>query len=258
MKIILAMALRCAIGALLSLVPATGNFSLIQPVLALDRKDVFNRLTQIPVFTLVNEKGNPILVSPKNDKSGTQYATFFLSPQEIQNFNNALKASNPTLAKAVSIRALPLGKALEFGEAQKAQNKPLKIDIIPHKSTLDFALTLAKKTNKDLKTFPGIPIFALTDLTGKKVISVQRKDSTTPNQLYFFDETDAQNALNNLTKSNNKLAAQTRISVAPFQNLLGILLKMEKSSDADRIVMIPSQTSLKFAKQVNPAPASSK
>ncbi|WP_218080542.1 Tic22 family protein [Anthocerotibacter panamensis] len=222
---------------------------------ALDRKEVFNRLRQIPVFTLINDKGSPVLVTPKADKDKLQHATFFLNPQDVKEFQNLLNKGNPTLAKTVTVRAVPLNLAFQFGEEQKANKQPVRVDIVPTRKSVDYALTLAKQVNKDLKQFPGVPVFALTDLTGQKVVSIQPKGQSAPSQVYFLDEKDAQTTLTNLKKANPKLATQTRISAAPFENLLGLLLKLEKPADADRILVVPSTAALSYAKQLNPNPA---
>jgi len=239
----------------LSLVGLTLAVTLSTSVLALERKDVVNRLSQIPVFALINEKGSPILVSPKNDPSKAQYATFFLQPQEAENFQNLLKRSDPKLAKTVQLRALPLSLALQFAEDQKDKKPPVRVDIVPHKPSMDYALTLAKQMSKEVKTFPGVPVFALTDLKGSQVISVRRDGKGSPSQLYFFDEDDAKQFFATLKKSNPKLAQATRISAAPFQNLFDGMLKIQKPAEADQIVLVAPTASLQYAKKINPAPA---
>jgi hypothetical protein len=175
----------------------------------------------------------------------------------VQGLLNLLKGSDPALAKTVRIQAIPLSRALMFAEAQKANKKPVKVDVVPHRQSLEYALTVAQQSNKDLKKFPGVPVFALTDLKGQKVISVKRKDSDQPSQIYFFDEVDAQTAFTSLKSKNPQLAAQTRISAAPFQNLLAALFKMQKPAEADRIILYPSTAALKYAQTLAPKPKKS-
>ncbi len=227
---------------------------------ALDRKEIYSRLEQIPVFVLINDKGNPILVSAATaSKDKPQQAVyFFVSPEEAKKFEGLFKKSEPNLAKTAKLRAIPMSQALKFAEEQQGKKEPLKVEIVPREESVQYAFTLAKQINKELKNFPGLPLFALTDLTGKQVISVKRDAKKEPNQLYFFDEADAKGFYEGLKKRNPDLAAKTKISAAPFQNLLGIMSKMTKTSEADRIVLIPSNAALKYVQEITPKTAAPK
>lgn len=219
---------------------------------ALERKEVFARLTQIPVFTLVNNQGSPVLVSRKNDPSKAQYATFFFQPQDAERFQTMMQGSNPGLAKSVKLRAIPLSLALQFSDDQKNKKPPVRIDLIPRETSMDYALTLAKQIDKSVKQFQGVPVFALTDLKARQVISVRRDPSNQPSQLYFFDESDAKSFFETLKRSNPKLAKETRISAAPLENLLAGMLKIQKPAEADQLVLIGSSASVKYAQKLQP------
>jgi hypothetical protein len=221
----------------LFLLGTTLGLALSQPAHALDENVV------------LNEKSSPVLVAPpKGAKtSATQIAYFFLSKQELADFQNVLQKSNPTLAKSVKAKALPLGKALEFGKENK-KNK-LAIEILPAQSSLRYALKLAQEKEKSLKIYPGIPVFALTDKSEKNVLGVKQNGQTV--QPFFFDSQDAERTFAALKQKNPELAKNTKISVIPFQKLFDVLRQTKDAKEADRITIVASSESLQYARTLN-------
>lgn len=235
----------------LFLLGTTLGLALSQPAHALDENVVLRKMDRIPVFTLLNEKSSPVLVAPpKGAKtSATQIAYFFLSKQELADFQKVLQKSNPTLAKSVKAKALPLGKALEFGKENK-KNK-LAIEILPAQSSLRYALKLAQEKEKSLKIYPGIPVFALTDKSEKNVLGVKQNGQTV--QPFFFDSQDAERTFAALKQKNPELAKNTKISVIPFQKLFDVLRQTKDAKEADRITIVASSESLQYARTLNSA-----
>ncbi len=233
----------------LFLLGTTLGLALSQPAHALDENVVLQKMDRIPVFTFLNEKSSPVLVAPpKGAKtSATQIAYFFLSKQELADFQNVLQKSNPTLAKSVKAKALPLGKALEFGKENK-KNK-LAIEILPAQSSLRYALKLAQEKEKSLKIYPGIPVFALTDKSEKNVLGVKQNGQTV--QPFFFDSQDAERTFAALKQKNPELAKNTKISVIPFQKLFDVLRQTKDAKEADRITIVASSESLQYARTLN-------
>ncbi len=233
----------------LFLLGTTLGLALSQPAHALDENVVLQKMDRIPVFTFLNEKSSPVLVAPpKGAKtSATQIAYFFLSKQELADFQKVLQKSNPTLAKSVKAKALPLGKALEFGKENK-KNK-LAIEILPAQSSLRYALKLAQEKEKSLKIYPGIPVFALTDKSEKNVLGVKQNGQTV--QPFFFDSQDAERTFAALKQKNPELAKNTKISVIPFQKLFEVLRQTKDAKEADRITIVASSESLQYARTLN-------
>jgi Tic22-like family len=227
-----------------------------QPAHALEEKVVLRKMDNIPVFTLLNEKSSPVLVAPpKGAKtSASQIAYFFLSKQELMDFQKVLQKSNPELAKSLNAKALPLGKAIEFGNENK-KNK-LAIEILPAKGSLDYALKLAQEREKGLKSYPGVPVFALTDKSEKNVLGVKQNGQTV--QPFFFDNQDAQKTFDSLKQKNPELAKNTKISVLPFQKLFELLRQTKEAKEADRIAIVPSSESLQYARSLAPNSAAKK
>ena len=235
----------------LFLLGTTLGLALGQPAQALDENVVLRKMDRIPVFTLLNEKSSPVLVAPpKGAKtSASQIAYFFLSKQELADFQKVLQKSNPTLAKSLNAKALPLGKAIEFGNENK-KNK-LAIEILPAQSSLSYALKLAQEKEKGLKAYPGVPIFALTDKSEKNVLGVKQNGQTV--QPFFFDSQDAERTFAALKQKNPELAKNTKISVLPFQTLFNLLRQTKDAKEADRITIVPSSESLQYARTLNSA-----
>ncbi len=235
----------------LFLLGTTLGLALSQPAHALDENVVLRKMDSIPVFTLLNEKSSPVLVAPPRGAktSASQVAYFFLNKKELDDFQKILQKSNPTLAKSLNAKALPLGKAIEFGNENK-KNK-LAIEILPAQGSLSYALKLAQEKDKALKAYPGVPVFALTDKSEKNVLGVKQNGQTV--QPFFFDSQDAEKTFSALKQKNPELAKNTKIAVLPFQKLFDLLRQTKDAKEADRIAIVPSSESLQYARTLAPA-----
>lgn len=101
--------------------------------IALPEAEVLKRLQSIPVFTVANEQGSPILASDPQQKNGPQIATFFVSQKEAQGFLNQIKAKNAAVGKLPGLSRLLWVKLLRL---------PGKIE---RRRTLPFSLSRPKK-----------------------------------------------------------------------------------------------------------------
>ncbi len=230
--------------------------ALSQPAHALDDKAVLQRMDRIPVFTLINDKGQPVVATPpKGAKTNaTQIIYFFLGKQELSNFQKIVQKSDPNSAKTLKPKAITLKQAMELGKEYK-KNK-VTIEINPLQSSLNYALKLAQEKDKKLKVYPGVPIFTLTDKAEKNSLSIKQNGQAI--QPFFFDSRDAEKTLGELKKKNPDLAKNTRISVRPFQDIFAILKQMKDVKQANQIAIVPSSESLLYARSLTPAPAKKK
>jgi Tic22-like family len=225
--------------------------ALSQSAHALDDKAVLQKMDRIPVFTLINDKGQPVVASPpKGAKTdANQIIYFFLGKQELSNFQKIVQKSDPNSAKTLKPKAVTLKQAMELGKQYK-KNK-VTVEINPLQSSLNYALKLAQAKDKKLKVYPGVPIFTLTDKSEKNSLSVNQNGQTI--QPFFFDSRDAENTLGEIKKKNPDLAKNTKISVRPFQDIFTILKRMKDAKQANQIAIVPSSESLQYARSLTPA-----
>lgn len=240
----------------LFLLGSTLALALSHPAHALDDKAVLQRMDRIPVFTLINDKGQPVVATPpKGAKTdATQIIYFFLGKQELSNFQKIVQKSDPKSAKTLKPKAITLKQAMELGK-QYRKNK-VTIEINPMQNSLNYALKLAQEKDKKLKVYPGVPIFTLTDKSEKNALSIKQNGQAI--QPFFFDSQDAERTFGEIKKKNPDLAKNTRISVRPFQDVFTILKGMKDVKQANQIAIVPSSDSLQYARSLTPAPAKKK
>lgn len=115
------------------------------PVLALPTDDVVKILQGVPVFTIADAQGAPLVAMEGNKKiSGV-----FLSQREAQTFFDQLKKQKPDVAAKVSVQPVSLGEVYKI--ALSTANKPdaLVFAYVPVPTEVE----AAKKTRR--ATIPG-------------------------------------------------------------------------------------------------------
>ena len=71
--------------------------------LALTPEQIVQKLRPVPMFTIANAQGAPLVASPPNGQKGSPVAGVFVSQKDAQAFLETLKSKNPNLAKEVKV-----------------------------------------------------------------------------------------------------------------------------------------------------------
>ncbi len=112
-----------------------------QPAQPLTEAQVLQRLEVIPVFTITNAEGAPIIASSPQVASGAQIASFFLSYQDAQTVLNQIRSNNPNVGSQAKIVPLSMSRAYQLirqNQPQTAQpqgtNRPAQGNAQPRPS----------------------------------------------------------------------------------------------------------------------------
>ena len=249
------------LGLTLSLLGGTVlGSSLVQPaaVLAMPEVDALKRLDPIPVFTITNPQGIPILASVPNTKDKTkkvQIATFFLSHQDAQALLTTLKAQNSDVAKDAKILALSMHQAYDIKTKNKAKADTLIFEFLPPKQQIDAALAVLKQNGQNVKEFNDIPLFFATGGTDKGLLTIEQgSNKAIP---FYFNQSDLQSMLDQLKTRDPKLSSTTKMQVTTLSKIVDSLIK-ESGAGIQQITLVPDRAALQYALQQQNGPTGTK
>lgn len=247
-------------GAMLGLVGSAIVGSLIGSTraLALPQDQIVQKLGPVPVFTITDNKGAPLVASAPNGQQGQQnqgsISGVFINQRDAQAFVDQLKTKNPNLAKTVRVVPVSLGEVYKLDQAN--QNKPNSIDFayVPAQQEVDAALTLLQQTGQKVEKFNGTPLFVAK--AGKEKVKGYLTVKQANQQVipFFFNKEELQNMLARFKQQQPNLASTVEIQVV---NLEGVIQTLKTSNDQqlNQIMLVPPRESIEFVRSLKPAPA---
>lgn len=222
-------------------------------VLALTPEQIAQKLRPIPVFTIANNQGAPLVASPPSGQKGTPVAGVFISRKDAQAFLEALKSKNPNLAKEVKVVPVSLAEVYQLNQASQGKPDQLSFEYVPTKQQLDSAVALLKQGgDQKVQQFNGTPLFVAQAGKDKGFLTIQQgNQSVIP---MFFNKEDLQVLLERFKQQEPSLANSVGIQVFPLE---GVVEAMKKQNDPqlDKVVLIPSRESIEFVRSLAPAQA---
>ncbi len=231
-------------------------------VLALTQEQILQKLRPIPVFTIANSQGAPLVASPPNGQKGNPVAGVFITQQDAQTFLDNLKNKNPDLVKNVRVVPVSLAEVYQLNVANKDKKDKLDFAFVPSRQQVDTAQTLLKQSGEK-NPFSGTPLFVARGGADKGYLTIQQgKETVIP---MFFKKEDLQNLMDRFKQQDPKVASTLEVQVL---NLEGVIEVMRTKNDPqlNQIVLIPPKESLEFIRsqmgnkqptnnQLKPAPA---
>jgi hypothetical protein len=205
--------LGVAVGLVSSAVIATA------PAQALTDAQIIEKLQSIPVITLTDKSGSPLVSQLNGDKQKGFYTEVYLGQKEVKATLQRLQASNPAVAKQLQVRVVTLGEVYRTQVASSGSTK-LNVLVVPSETQVKTALTLLRKNDPKIKQFDGVPLFV--GVAGKPkgfvtINSAQDKKRIIP---VFFEREQLQVVLDKFKKDQPKWASTVEIQVISLDGLL--------------------------------------
>ncbi len=219
-------------------------------VLALTPEQIIQKLRPIPVFTIADSKGAPLVASPPNGEKGGPVAGVFISQKDANAFLENLKAKNPALAKEVKVVPVSLAEVYQLNKASQGKPNELDFAYVPTKQQVDSAVAVLKQNGQDVKQYNGTPLFVARAGKEKGFLTIQQGETSVIPM--FFNKEELQSLLDRFKQQQPNLAASIDIQVFPLE---GVVDAMQKQNDPqlDKIVLIPSRESIEFVRSLQPA-----
>ncbi len=228
----------------------------ILPAKALTEAQVLERLSGVPVFTITDDKGAPLLGSPK--KGGDeQILLFFLNPNDAQTMLKQVQTSNPDVGKKARVIVRSMNDAYKVIRENK--DKKIAFQIVPSQTSLDSARTLLTAGGKPPAQLPNVPIFFAVSGNGPQdgLLTIEQQGKQfVP---FFFEQNDLKSMIDNATKGQPNIAQTAKIQVTNLFQVLDSMVATEKnkpSSEVEKFTFIPSRAAYEWIIK-NQTPANS-
>lgn len=194
-------------------------------------------LQPVPVFTITNPEGSPIIATTDNGSVGG----IFISKSDADDFVNKLRTENPELA--ASVKAVPVS----LNEVYQMENNGLQFAFVPQRQQVESAIFLLEQTGQNIEEFNGVPLFLGKNQNSGGYLTIQRgEEEVIP---MFFKLEDLQEMLERVQNQQPDVFLSVEIDVV---NLEGVINALEKESDPflDKIIFIPPRESLEFVEEL--------
>lgn len=224
-----------------------------QPAAALTEEQVVEKLNIVPVFTIIDPKGNPLIVNVKDKtQKDVSVLPLFMDQKGVQDTYTNFKKDNATI-KDAQIGVISLGQAFKAirEEAKKKDNK-VNFEFLTDPKTLSYALTLFKKVDAKATSFPGIPVFYAMGSDGKgktKGYVTFEKDGKQFVPL-FFSQADIERNIGDLKKTKPDLAKQMSIEVAPLDSVITAMLEGKNDTQLQTLTFVPALTAVQYVQSL--------
>lgn len=220
-------------------------------VLALTPEQISQKLGPIPVFTLTDDKGAPLVSNPPQGQKSNPIARVFMSQKDANTFLAKLKTDKPDMAKNLQVRPLSMAEVYDLKRKNKDKQPQLDFVYIPAKQQSDSALAIIKASGTKIEVFPGTPIFvARAGDKDKGLLTIQQgNESAIP---MFFEKEQLQTFIERFKTSQPDLAKSADIQVLQLENILEAMDSAQKDESLEKIMLIPSNESLQFLQSLQP------
>jgi nickel transport protein len=223
-------------------------------VLALTTEQVVERLRSVPVFTLANSEGKPLVAVPTEaaDQNQTPNIFVFINQQDAQSSLESLRTRDPQTAEGIQVMPISLAKVYEYEVTQRDQDQDeqVRFTFIPDRQQVEAARTVLQQAGENAQQFEGVPLFVARSggEDGGYLVIEQGNEQVVP---MYFDRAGLQALLDRLREVQPDLASTVRIQVVNLESVLQTLHTSD-NQDLNRIVLVPSQSSLDFIRSLQP------
>lgn len=227
---------------------------------ALTEAQALERLTGIPVFTITDDKGNPLLGAQQKQGGGEQqqFLLFFMNPEDAQSMLGQIKSTNPELGGKARVIVRNMSEAIQL--IKKNNDKKIAFQIVPSKSSIDSAKSILSAQGKPTDKLPNLPVFFAIGGKDKDqgLLTVEQNGK----QLvpFFFDQKDLQGLIDRAKQQQPNVAVDTKIQVTSLLNVIDSMVTKDNkpNPEADKFMFVPSRAALEVAlKQQPKSPQSS-
>lgn len=213
--------------------------------LALPEDQVLKKLDPVPVFTIADEQGAPLVREIENQG---KVAGVFISQDDANKVVEQIKQDNPELAKKVKVVPVSLGEIYKLSESAESQENALTFLYQPQEEAVTSAKAVGEANQQPYQG--GVPLFVAKGGADKGYLTIE-KDSQQVIP-FFFDKKQLEDLVAKFKEQKPDVAENVDIEVVPLE---GVIETLETSEDPmlEKIVLVPSSESIQFLQNTAPA-----
>lgn len=221
--------------------------------LALPDQQVLEKLRPVPVFTITDAQGAPLIATvPKQGQNAgnASVAGVFISQQDAQAFVERLKTKNPQLAASVKVVPVSLGEIYQLSQTSKGKPDEVQFAYVPTSVQVESAKTLLQQNGQQANEFSGVPLFLARGGPENGYLTIERgQEQAIP---LFFNKEELQGMLERFKQQQPNIASSIKIEVV---NLEAVLEAMRTENDPilSQMILIPPRESLEYVRSLQPS-----
>lgn len=236
-------------GATLGLIGTTlfgPSLAGMNRAIALPQEDILDKLRMVPVFTITDAQGAPLIASYPNSQQGgdsSSVAGVFISRQDALEFIENLETRNPDLADEV--RVTPISLAEIYQLTYSSESPSLRVSYVPTQEQVEAAVATLQADGEQVEQFRGVPLFIASGSDEQGYLTIQRGDRQfIP---LFFDKEQLLTMVDRFKQQQPDLTVEVEVV-----QLEGVLQALRQGDEPqlDRLVLIPSRESLQFVRSL--------
>lgn len=217
-------------------------------VFALPQAEVVEKLSPVPVFSLTNDEGDPLLFQVNNNPN-TARMNVFVSPQDAQNFINTLKQQNPEAANTYdNITPFPLGQIYRIAVESKDDENKVIFSFQPKQNEATLAFDILKQENPQLDEWRGVPLFYATLTQNGQEVYLPTEQGKIP---LFFEKAGLQTEIDRLKQSQPEIGNLVEIKVARLEDLITAFHNQDDNT-LRNMILVPTEESKQFIRSISP------
>ncbi|MGL5795189.1 MAG: Tic22 family protein [Waterburya sp.] len=215
---------------------------------ALPQEEVLKKLDPVPVFTIADEQGAPLVASGQDQ---AKVAGVFISQNDANQFVDQLKTKNPELAGKVKVVPVSLGEIYKLSESSQSQQNALNFAYVPEQEAVNSAKTIGQANKQPYQG--GVPLFVAKGGEDKGYLTIEKNSQQVIP--FFFDKQQLEQMVAKFKQQKPEIANSVNIEVVPLE---GVIETLETSQDQmlEKIVLVPTTESIEFLQNASPAPGS--
>lgn len=215
--------------------------------LALPLEAILQKLGPIPVFTVADQDGAP-LVAAGDDNS--KVAGVFISQEDANEFIERLKQENPDLGSQVRVVPVSLGEIYQLSQESANQPDGIRFAYVPTDEQVEKAREILSQNGQEYEG--GVPLFVARAGEEQGYLTIERNEQQAIP--FFFEKEQLQEMLTLFEQEQPELAPTIKVEVVSLEGMLSILESSEDEA-LQRIIFIPTTESQEFIRSTMPPPA---
>lgn len=211
----------------------------ISQAIALPTDEVVEILQGVPVFTIVDDQGAPLVAVGDNNQKVTGV---FISQKEANSFFQQLKQQKPDVAAKVSVQPVSLGEVFKLAQTNAQKPDALNFAYVPIASEVQKAQQMPGSEFKG-----GVPLYVARGGQEQGYLTIQQNDQQVIP--FFFEKSQITEMVDRFKQEKPDLASSIVIDVVPMENVIGTL---GNSDDAmlKQIRLVPTEESIQFIRSI--------
>ncbi len=238
-----------AILSLIGGVTLTTWLNLGLKALALPTEQIVKTLQPIPVFTIVDDQGVPLIGVDEKNKN-QKVAGVFISQSDANKFFQQLQQQNPDVAKKVKVRLVNLGEVYKVAQNSQGQPDGLTFAYVPTQKEVEEAKKILTKGGQEYKG--GVPLFVARAGKDQGYLSIEQNNQVVIPM--FFEVSQLNQMVDRFKKEKPDLASSIKIEVVALETFLATM-KESNDQNLTKFILIPSDDSIKAVQSSPNQPA---